>query len=249
MDVDTFQSRYYANNEYLKDFNMLILGFSDMYGDFAGDSESGPMGAIVDFINSGKSVLLGHDTTSFFNSPDLGQGDQAMKGYPWRTTNELHDIWWYNEPQGWWYTRNAATLNKYVRPLVGMDRYGILDSDILQRGNVLKEGSGDYDTVVNSGKDVAYKPKSGRKETVPEVHGYTYALISAKDQKVQIDRFTDTKYQYTKWNLHADNLHRYENVVFENKYTNIRFDPAWFWENYDGCETDPARYSNMLVEN
>ena len=245
MDVNTFQSRYYANNEYLRDFNMLILGFSDMYGDFAGDSESGPMGAIVDFINSGKSVLLGHDTTSYFNSPDLGQGDQAMKGYPWRNNYELHDIWWYNESQGWWYTRNASTLNKYVRPLVGMDRYGILDSGILQRGNVLKEGSSDYDTVVKSGKDVAYKPKSGRTETVPEVHGYTYALISAKDQKVLIDNGTTSKYQYTKWNLMSNDYQRYPEVVFENKYTNIRFDAAWFWESYDGKEDDPARYGEL----
>ena len=238
MDVDTFQSRYYANNDYLKDFNMLILGFSDMYGDFAGDAESGPMGAIVDFINSGKSVLLGHDTTSFFNSPGSGQD---MLGYPWRNNSK---------PQGnkgdWYYTRNAATLNKYVRPLVGMDRYGILDSDILQRGDRLQEGTDDYNTVVNSGKDVAYKPKSGRKETVPEVHGYTYALISAKDQKVLIDDHTTSKYQYTKWNLMSDNYHRYpEGSIFENRYTNIRFDPAYFWENYDGVEDDPARYGEL----
>ena len=238
MDVNTFQSRYYANNDYLKDFNMLILGFSDMYGDFAGDAESGPMGAIVDFINSGKSVLLGHDTTSFFNSPGSGQD---MLGYPWRNNSK---------PQGnkgdWYYTRNAATLNKYVRPLVGMDRYGILDSDILQRGDRLQEGTDDYNTVVNSGKDVAYKPKSGRKETVPEVHGYTYALISAKDQKVLIDDHTTSKYQYTKWNLMSDNYHRYpEGSIFENKYTNIRFDPAYFWENYDGVEEDSDRYGEL----
>ena len=237
MDVNTFQNRYYANNEYLKDFNMLILGFSDMYGDFAGDAESGPMGAIVDFINSGKSVLLGHDTTSFFNSPGSGQ---EMRGYPWRNNSGTQG----NRGE-WYYTRNAATLNKYVRPLVGMDRYGILDSDILQRGDILRQETSDYDTVVNSGKDVAYKPKSGKKETVPEVHGYTYSLISAKDQKVLIDNGTTSKYQYTKWNMMSDNYNRYPEIVFENKYTNIRFDPAWFWENYDGVESDPARYGEL----
>ena len=245
IDINTFQNRYYANNEYLKDFNMLILGFSDMYGDFAGDSESGPMGAIVDFINSGKSVLLGHDTTSFFNSPDLGQGDQAMKGYPWRDNhNSLIDIWWYNEWKGWYYTRNASTLNKYVRPLVGMDRYGILDSDILQRGDILRQGSGDYETVVNSGKDVAYKPKSGKKETVPEVHGYTYQLLSAKDQQVPDDENNVNKYVYSKWNLMSPG--EYDGVpdnVFENKYTNIRYDAAWYWN--DVVESDPARYGEL----
>ena len=245
IDINTFQSRYYENNEYLKDFNMLILGFSDMYGDFAGDSENGPMGAIVDFINSGKSVLLAHDTTSYFNSPDLGQGDQAMKGYPWRDNHgSLVDIWWYNEWKGWYYTRNASTLNKYVRPLVGMDRYGLLDSDILQRGDILRQGSGDYETVVSSGKDVAYKPKSGKKETVPEVHGYTYQLLSAKDQQVPDDENNVNKYVYSKWNLMSPG--EYDGVpnnVFENKYTNIRYDAAWFWD--DVKEDDSARYGEL----
>ena len=240
INIDEFERNYYANNDYLKDFNMLILGFSDMYGDFSGNAESGPMGAIVDFINSGKSVLLGHDTTSFFNSPDLGQGPQAMKGYPWRNNATP----WGNKSE-WYYTRNAATLNKYVRPLVGMDRYGILSSEILQRGNILRQGTNDYDTVVNSDKDVAYKPKSGKKETVPEVHGYTYSLISAKDQKVLLDEGTTSKYQYTKWNMTSDNYHRYPEIVFENKYTNIRFDASHFWENYDGVEEDPARYGEL----
>ena len=234
IDIDQFHTEYYANNSYLKDFNMLILGFSDMYEDFQGDAESGPMGAIVDFINSGKSVLLGHDTTSFFNSPGTGN---EIKGYPWR--NNLSDL----RDQAAKETRNAATLNKYVRPLVGMDRYGILQTDVLRRGDVLEKGTGDYDEVLDSGKDVAYKPKSGRKETVPEVHGYTYSLISAKDQKVLIDSGTTSKYQYTKWNMMASGYNRVPEVVFENKYTNIRYDAAYFWD--DSKEDDPARYGEL----
>ena len=234
IDINQFHNEYYANNNYLKDFNMLILGFSDMYEDFEGDAESGPMGAIVDFINSGKSVLLGHDTTSFFNSPGAGN---EIKGYPWR--DNLSDL----KDQAAKETRNAATLNKYVRPLVGMDRYGVLQTDVLRRGNVLKKGTGDYDTVVDSGKDVAYKPKSGRKETVPEVHGYTYSLISAKDQKVLIDEGTTNKYQYTQFNLQSSGWKKEPEIVFENKYTNIRYDAAYFWDN--SRESDPARYGEL----
>ncbi len=234
IDINQFHSEYYANNNYLKDFNMLILGFSDMYEDFEGDAESGPMGAIVDFINSGKSVLLGHDTTSFFNSPGA---ENDIKGYPWR--NNLKDL----RGQAADETRNAATLNKYVRPLVGMDRYGVLQTDVLKRGDVLEKGTGSYDEVVDSGKDVAYKPKSGRKETVPEVHGYTYSLISAKDQKVLIDEGTSDKYQYTKWNLMSSGYNRVPEIVFENKYTNIRYDAAYFWDN--SREDDPARYGEL----
>lgn len=233
INTNEFVKRYEANNNYLKDFNMLILGFSDMYDDFEGDEKSGPMGAIVEFINSGKSVLLGHDTTSFFNSPGTGN---EIKGYPWRHLNSLRN-------QAGSEQRFAATLNRYVRPIVGMDRYGILQTDVLRRGEVLEKGTGDYETVLESGKDVAYKPKSGRKETVPEVHGYTYGVIAAKDQKVEIDKETTTKYQYTRENMLSGNYDKYPKIVFENKYTNIRYDAAYFDDS--SVEEDPARYGEL----
>ncbi len=233
IDINQFHTEYYKNNNYLKDFNMLILGFSDMYEDFEGDEKSGPMGAIVEFINSGKSVLLGHDTTSFFNSPGTGN---EIKGYPWRHLNSLRN-------QAGSEQRFAATLNRYVRPIVGMDRYGILQTDVLRRGEVLEKGTGDYETVLESGKDVAYKPKSGRKETVPEVHGYTYGVIAAKDQKVEIDKETTTKYQYTRENMLSGNYDKYPKIVFENKYTNIRYDAAYFDDS--SVEEDPARYGEL----
>ena len=209
------------HKEYLKDFNMLILGFSDMYGDFSGNATTGAMGAIVEFINSGKSVLLSHDTTSFFNNP-IKNGEQ--KGYPWYdNTGDIRDM-----HTG---TRNAATLNTYIRPLVGMDRYGILEVAALKQGAALNESSDGWSDVINSRKDVAYKPKSGKKETVPEVHGYTYALISAKDHKVQDS--TGLIQEFTKYEIYPKYANRSEvsnSWRFKNTYRNIRYNQVFFGE-------------------
>ena len=229
INVSEFESNFYKNPDYLNDFNMLILGFSDMYGDFSGTDTIGPMSAIVKFINSGKSVLLAHDTTSFFNSPGEGQD---MRGYPWINNHNASVM-----PRDW-YTRNAATLNKYIRPLVGMDRYGVLQSDVLQQGNVLRQGTADYEAVVNSGKDVAYKPKSGKTETVPEVHGYNYATVTSKSQKLMRDQGTTNDRQFTQYNLTGTGqLGGAGVVVFENLYKNIRYDNCYYWENWDGADT------------
>ena len=195
ISISEYENEFKNNSSYLDGFNMLILGFSDMYGDFTGDAHSGAMGAIVDFINSGKSVLLAHDTTSFFNNPIV---DGSELGYTNRNGNELQG---YRDD-----TRFAATLNKFVRPLVGMDRYGVL--------------------AASDTKEKAYKPKSGRKETVPEIHGYTYGTITAKDKRPDGSGDLD----YNKDNLYLRTTPGYgqmENPVFRNEYVSQRFDDCW----------------------
>ncbi|MCM1086769.1 MAG: DUF5057 domain-containing protein, partial [Muribaculaceae bacterium] len=223
INISEFEREYNRNHDYLKQYNMLILGFSDMYGDFSGDNQTGPMSAIVEFINSGKSVLLAHDTTSFFNNPVV---DGQELGYPWR--NNLRALRSYSND-----TRNAATLNKYIRPLVGMDRYGVQSISAVKRGVALHEGDAGWDELMSSGREVAYKPKSGRTETVPEAHGYTYALISAKDRKAEAERgYSDI--EFSKWNLYESGYGNYDNVAFTNQYVNQRFDDCYYWENWDG---------------
>ena len=230
--IEQYEQEYAANNDYLKDFNMLILGFSDIYGDFTGDAESGPMGAIVDFVNSGKSVLFAHDTTSFFNYPKKAESGFPARngtGVPWRDN--------YNDRRTHGDYHNASTLNFYIRNLVGMDRYGILSSDVLRRGQALTQGSEGYNQVVASRYEVAYKPKSNRTETVPQVHGYTYLSISSKDYAA--DGFSATggswgnsdKKTFTKWELYSDNYGNLPDTVFENKYTNIRYDQVVYKNN------------------
>ena len=167
--ISEFESEFAANPNYLDQFNMLILGFSDAYGDFTGDATTGPMGAIAKFISSGKSVLFAHDTTSYFNYEKGKAGVINRVTGEATTTNQHH---------------NASTLNKYIRNLVGMDRYGIMALDssgsILKSGMEINAGTGEFNTLLATGKDLAYKPKSGRTSTVAQTQGYTYSIINGK---------------------------------------------------------------------
>ncbi|MFW5630645.1 MAG: DUF5057 domain-containing protein [Acetivibrio ethanolgignens] len=82
-----------------KKYNMLILGFADMYTDI---SDSASLEAIEEAIEQGLSVLFTHDTTSFVNlSKDQYERSTGQK-----------DFWGYH-------------INKYFRDMVGMDRYGV----------------------------------------------------------------------------------------------------------------------------
>ena len=61
--------------DYLNDYDMLIIGFNDCYDGIGEDSAE----AIVDYIDTGKSVLFTHDTTSlsqvpYYNYPMVTQG-------------------------------------------------------------------------------------------------------------------------------------------------------------------------------
>ncbi len=242
LTITEFEQKYEKNKDYLKDFNMLILGFSDYYGDFSGNATSGPMGSIVEFINSGKSVLLAHDTTSFFNNMPK---DGEQKGYPDRSKLK-YAVQRQDTATSLYF---AGSLNTYIRPLVGMDRYGVLDIAALRKGVALKESDSAWNDVVNSGKDVAYKPKSGKKETVQEVQGYTYSLISAKDHKIGVDTGDNVDYRrnaiksYNKKEVYSkdykDMQSTPESWSFTNTYRNIRYDKVFYgsWGSHEDANS------------
>gem|GEM_PF-4602126 len=76
-DLDNMAATYASAQEfygYLKQYNMLIFGFSDMYDDISNDKA---LNAILLFIDAGKSVMFAHDTTSFSN----GYGSTAEKNW------------------------------------------------------------------------------------------------------------------------------------------------------------------------
>lgn len=221
------------NPNYLEGFNMLILGFDDMYGDIRGNSTEGAMGAIVDFINSGKSVLLSHDTTSYFQ---YTWGMNATTG----RTNRDDSGSTAESPDGPF----AYSMNQYIRPLVGMDRYGILTSDILKKGNTLSEGSSEFAAVIGSRYDKAYKPKSARlgennelikTQLVPQVHGYTYIVINGKDyDTTRGDDPNKGGYDKLTFSRRELDLSQADNWTFNNTYRNIRYDQVF----YQGGDSD-----------
>jgi len=165
MSIKTFDQRFARNEINLDDYNMLILGFADMYGDFSTES----LDAIVEYMDSGKSVLLAHDTTSFVNCPPGSYG-VARDGSNARGYSDAH---------------YAYELNKRVRDLVGMDQFGVtievndsVDNNVLRKGNALTANTGAWNEVASFGNEMAYEPKSNRQKTVPEVHGYTYYVMN-----------------------------------------------------------------------
>ena len=85
---------------YLADYNMLIIGFTDVYQDLLNDTPQ----AVAKYIDSGRAVLFTHDTTSFYSAAS--------------NESPTH-VWKY-----WGYG-----FNKFIRDKVGLDRYGVTNND------------------------------------------------------------------------------------------------------------------------
>lgn len=148
------QAEYY---DYLKQYDMLILGFSDIY-DFTGDKNSSHLNqrnqnaanALAQYIESGCSVLFTHDTTSRFNFDYLDINNN----------NKFDGSNYSKETYIWGYA-----FNKYVRTVVGMDRYNVLG------------GSTVYDYLAKPG-DTTADNATGSRELLS--HGYTDLEIDSR---------------------------------------------------------------------
>lgn len=124
----TSAQEYYEN--YLQKYDMLIFGFADQYYDLVNTNYA--VDAVNLFIDSGKSVLFSHDTTSFVNvSPNHSFKDGHVTGM----SDDL-DI-----PRQWGYDMNYAFRN-----VLAMDRYGVtmdtdttLSADMQTQGAMLKQ--------------------------------------------------------------------------------------------------------------
>ena len=216
-----YTNRYEADYEddeyfdYLNQYDMLILGFDDAYQDFAKQTS---VNAIKQYINSGKSVLFTHDTTSFNNF--LGSQSNASNGN--LNTMDTSDYRW------------GYQFNTWIRDMVGMDRYGITSDgtkDILKQGKILNEGETDFTTIENSGKDVAYVVGSNRTQTYPETQGFVYLTLNiAKDEIAQTRRSSyynlasSTDVGYTGSNKNGAMSNMYVTSVNKGQITSYPFE-------------------------
>lgn len=224
MTISMFEQEFNAGRINMDDYNMLILGFSDAYGDFSGDANSGPMGAIIAFINSGKSVLFAHDNTSYFNY-EKGKRGITNRNEPWNTslTDQYH---------------NASTLNKYIRDLVGMDRYGVMNlayGNVLKTGQSLTSGTENWNIMASMGKEIPYEAKSGKTRTVPQTQGYTYSIINAKDKHADWPNQNITVPDYSPQETGL-------NQVWTNQYLNIRYDTVYYHDTDGSNPTGGVGY-------
>ena len=152
---------------YLKKYQILIIGFDDVYPDISNDK--GQVDAIREYIKSGRSVIFSHDTTSYLSySYGTVKGQSSPGGtrisdvYPkianttYENQNDFYSVFYdkflsaqdgtgryssnlrYNPSWG-------ISLNNVLRSIVGMDRYGITltdktVSDNLSISTLLKQG-------------------------------------------------------------------------------------------------------------
>ncbi len=143
--------------EELKNYDMLILGFADVYS-----IQDGILDGLKEFIRSGKPVLFSHDNTSFVNSPET-----VNWGYSFNTrirdlvgldrygiSDKETELGRHLQADGKLVSGTAAEKAEFARKAVELansDPFGI--------------------------KDVAYEPKSGRSRVVKHAQGLTYGQV------------------------------------------------------------------------
>lgn len=160
--VGNYETQHSTDATYLNQYNMLIIGFCDGagYGDNYGENNPTNFSAegaqrILEFANTGKSVILAHDNTS-------------SSVYD-RTAQDGDGIWY-----GW-----AYYFNQILRAASGMDRYGITapqsTSNILKQAKELDahEQSTDWNTVFKNSSDMAYFLNKNKEKTYSETQGFT----------------------------------------------------------------------------
>ena len=166
LDGDSDKFKTLCKDDKVKDYDMLVIGFSDCYEIF---NDSGQVDRIKEFIQSGKAVLFTHDTTSLSNNKHT-ETYKVWNEYPWAGNKVRNNNWGYD-------------FNTIVRDVVGMDRYGILHSSALKKGNTLEKGTDDYDEAVKYATehktDIAYKPRSDKQTIVRQNQGFAYGDLDS----------------------------------------------------------------------
>jgi len=147
---------------YLKSYDMLVIGFDDMYQELGSNAAD----AIVSYIGTGRSVLFTHDTTSQANVPFSSYMSQS-------------GVKSFGGDLAYW----GYYFNKILRPAVNLDRYGIRSSYQEKVADESALTSSDISSLKTAGYSIAYAPGSARNTTVDETQGYTnYALYRYGDR-------------------------------------------------------------------
>lgn len=183
-------------------YDILIIGFDDVYSNI--DNTYAQVDDILDFIKSGKSVIFSHDTTSFINYNETVTDLKVYINSDHSGTGQYYSI---DRKNNW-----GLYLNKLLRSVVGMDRYGITSneyisgkdqkvSDLLRKGNELKDGEFvSFKTLMELAGDVAYK-NGTRSQSYAQTQGYSNSYMSNNPyiETTSADKVNDgaiTQYPY-----------------------------------------------------
>ena len=161
-------------------YDILIIGFADVYSNI--NNNYNQVDDILDFIKSGKSVIFSHDTTSIIN---YNETVTDLKVYVNSNHSGYGQFYSAIDRKNNW----GLYLNKLLRSVVGMDRYGITlnedipgtkqkASDLLRKGNELKDGeSVSFKSLMELAGDVAYK-NGTRSQSYAQTQGYSNRYMS-----------------------------------------------------------------------
>lgn len=164
INVSAFENKYkgtgnaYNANEhektdklfFMKDgekhsYDMLIFGFGDSYSDIS--NANGALNNVKTFIDSGRSVMFTHDTTSFVN-------------LPWSGNNYMN-----KSLANWGYG-----FNQYIRNKVGLDRFGVMK----ESGDTTPYDTATMPSKASQQSTNIYKNSM---KTYPETQGLTYGNL------------------------------------------------------------------------
>ena len=194
VSVNTVNS--YTDDQQMKNLlnqaDMLIIGFTDGYDNISNAHKQ--VDAIVDFIKSGKSVLFSHDTTSYINyDQDKMYAYIADKKYDGTESTAIRT-------EDWNFKQWGLELNKVLRSIVGMDRYGITSDDkvetsagiqmvsgLLKKGDELQNGNQiSFNELIKVSGDIAYQ-SGNRNASYAQTQGYSneYVNYPGYDSRVE----------------------------------------------------------------
>jgi len=85
INTKQFEELYYKDGKEtgysLKDnYDMIVIGFADAFGNDDILNDHGALDDLLDFVESGKSTLFTHDTTSFVQTPNYYTGTEIAAG-------------------------------------------------------------------------------------------------------------------------------------------------------------------------
>lgn len=142
-----------AYYETIQDYDMLIIGFSDVYEGF---TNKYAVEGILKFMETGKSVLFTHDTTSFVNYPGES-ADNVAGGSLLGSIFPIMD----NSDTAIGGARWGYLFNQIVRDKLGMDRYGITNPDSFLNANNENTSASETLTIEEAKKELERLLKTG----------------------------------------------------------------------------------------
>lgn len=178
--------------ELLDTKQMIIIGFADVYDNISNDNHA--VDEILNFIKAGKSVLFAHDTTSYINYDwNKMYNKIAQTSYTGNTATETGATVYWDEYLHKGNVNNVTwglSLNKILRSVVGMDRYGITSDDpigetgvtvseLLRTGRALSSSSVNFKDLMKAAGDIAYQ-RGDCTSSYGQTQAYTNNLLKSR---------------------------------------------------------------------